>query len=183
MELWWSAILFACTLAGSWHQHTVDYTARKLYKRLADGIWLCSWYIAGAIRDEEEKMKKILAIIAIVTFGFWTYHKFQNNKADLEQFVHNNLPAKAPERIAPKTAGLDVSALARVTERLIANCANNQNGLTEQECVQTINARKDLCRQLTVQTYPEQPSSLDGMQVVISSHTDCLFQNATAAAN
>ena len=137
----------------------------------------------GDIANEEMTLKKILAIAAIVTFSFWIYHKFQYNKSDLEQFVRNNWPQKAAPVAPPRVANLDARVLASVNERVIATCANNTYGLTEMDCVQTVNARKDLCRQLTVQAYPEQPATLESMQIVIASHVNCLFQNATLPAS
>ncbi len=123
-------------------------------------------------------MKTLLAILAIVTFGFWGYHKYQSNKSDLDDFFRYNAPAKAPSSSAPGIVKLDIGVLDNLNSRLIGSCADNKFGLTEEACVQTIKERKGPCQAETVEAFPEQPSTQVSMQAVVTSHVNCLFKYA-----
>ena len=125
---------------------------------------------------EDTTMKTLLAIIAIVTFSFWGYHKYQSNKSELDEFLHYNAPAKAPSSSAPAVVKLDIGVLDSLNSRLMGSCADNKYGLTEEACVQTIKERRGPCQAQTVTNFPEQPSTQVRMQAVVSSHTNCLFQ-------
>ncbi len=128
-------------------------------------------------------MKIILAIIAIFTFGFWGYHKYQGNRSELNQLLHYNMPAKATTGSEPSKAKLDVGVLNSLNKRLIGNCGDNKFGLTEEACVLAINERKDFCQRQTVETFPVQPATQESMQAVVSSHTECLFHYVTTKTN
>ena len=128
-------------------------------------------------------MKIFLAILVIVTFGFWGYHKYQNNRPEFEEFFHYNTPAKAQTGSASSNAKLDVAILDSFNKRLIATCGDNKFGLTEETCVLTINERKGFCQQQTVDAFPQQPATQERMQAVLNSHINCLFHLVSSKTN
>ncbi len=120
-------------------------------------------------------MKTLLAILLLVTFGFWGYHKYQSNRAEVDEFLHYNAPAKAPASSGPAAVKLDVGVLDALDNRLMGSCGDKKFGLTEEACIQVIKDRKAECQARTVAAFPEQPSQKN-MQAVVTSHTNCLFQ-------
>ena len=127
--------------------------------------------------------KQTLAAVAVITFGFWTYHKVQKNWSDIEVFAADTLPAlTAPAASAPKVHAIDTDIFAAVNQKLIVACADNKYGITEEACVHTVNDRKDRCQQWTVQKFEVQRPSIERMEAIVSDHTECVFQFAGAKA-
>jgi len=77
---------------------------------------------------------------------------------------------------AAKTSGLDVSVLEDIPERLTKACARNKYGLTESQCVEAIESRKDLCTKKTAELFPGKISTTDRMKEVVGSYVGCVFQ-------
>lgn len=77
---------------------------------------------------------------------------------------------------AAKTSGLDVSVLEDIPERLAKACARNKYGLTEGQCVEAIETRKDLCASKTAELFPGKIGTADRMKEVVGSYVACVFQ-------
>ena len=129
--------------------------------------------------------KMALTIGVVVIFSFWGYHKYENHREQIEQFVRYNWPAKPAPAVAatPKVSELSVKVFADVNEGLVASCANNQLGLTREDCLQTVHDRKDICQQQTVQSFPDTVASSTVLQEVISRHVACVFRSTSSKAD
>ena len=110
-------------------------------------------------------MKKVVlagAAIALIVLVIW----FNRGGYD---------PALAIGEAALKTAGPDVSALVDVAEALEDSCAKNSHGMSEEECVQTIRAKKERCAQRTAEKYPGKLSSTEKLGAAVGDFVGCLF--------
>ncbi len=77
---------------------------------------------------------------------------------------------------AAKISGIDVSAFDELPERLERACARNKYGLTEEQCVLAIRARKEVCAQGTAQEYPGPLSDANRMQSAVKYYLSCIFE-------
>ncbi len=125
--------------------------------------------------------KTAAIIVVIVVFSFWAYHKFENRREQIEQFVHYNWPTKSASAVAatPKVSELSVHIFEQVNEGLLSSCTNNQLGLTREDCVQTVHDRKDMCQRQTIQSFSETVATSSVLQEVISRHVECVFKTAS----
>lgn len=121
-------------------------------------------------------MKKILITLAVIVIGITACDQQSTDEPKNNNATNINSAEKAVINTVIQASELDVSALSGTTEKLKAACAKNKYGLSEDDCIQTIEKRKDLCIQQTAQKFPGQLSNVDRMQEVVSNHLDCLFQ-------
>lgn len=126
-------------------------------------------------------MKRISALAVIVIFSIWGYHRFQLNRTQIEEFVSTHWSTQVTAADKPKISEIDGSVFSALNEKLAKACAEDKYGMTEAMCIQTIADRKDMCQRWTVQKYQELPPSVERLEMVLSSHTDCVFQWAPSS--
>jgi len=115
------------------------------------------------------KILFVIYAVLIVTVGC-------SKQASSEQKdANSDAVGKGIANTALQVSELDVSALSGINEKLKGACARNKYGLTEEDCIQKIDERKETCMQQTAQKYPGQLANVDRMQEVISSHVECLL--------
>lgn len=126
-------------------------------------------------------MKKISALVVIAIFSIWAYHRFQHNRSQIVEFFNNTWSTPVTVTDKPRISAIDGNVFSDLNEKLARACADNKYGLTEAMCIQTIADRKDMCQQWTVQKLQELPPSVERLEMVTSSHTDCVFQWAPSS--
>ncbi len=120
-------------------------------------------------------MKKIisaLVVIAVIIFFNFSNH----NPQDQADIPSKDTLGKAIANAALQVSEIDATALANISDKLKKSCARNKYGLSENECVNAIDERNEICTQETAQAFPGQLSNTDKMQRVVSHYVDCLFQ-------
>ena len=126
-------------------------------------------------------MKKIAALVVIAIFSIWGYHRFQHNRSQIEEFFNNMWSTPVTVADKPRISAIDGNIFSALNERLARACSDNKYGLTEAMCIHTLDDRKDMCQQWTIQKYQELAPSVERLEMAISSHTDCVFQWAPAS--
>ncbi|MCX7098315.1 MAG: hypothetical protein NTV43_10480 [Methylococcales bacterium] len=121
-------------------------------------------------------MKKV--IFALIILGVAIWYKQSNSGAGTDQtgLSASDRIGKAVLNSALQVADLDASILLDVSEKLKKSCAKNRYGLSESECVDTIDERNEICTQDTAQAFPGQIADADKMQSVVAHFVDCLFE-------
>lgn len=128
-------------------------------------------------------MKRIAATVVVVVFSSWGYHRLQHNRSQIAEFVNNNWSTQVTAAGKPKISEIDGNVFSAVNEKLIRACDDNKYGMSEAACIQTIDDRKVMCQQWAVQKYQELPPGVERLEMVISSHTDCVFQWAPPSSS
>lgn len=123
-------------------------------------------------------MKKILVVAVIALIAGVSYSKLSGH-GDKDGAGANPPDGSLGEAAANtvlSAAKLDVSALSGISDKLEGACSRNKYGLTEEECVEAIQTRKDACMQQTAHQFPGQLSDVSRMQEVVGSYVSCIFE-------
>ena len=116
-------------------------------------------------------MKTILAVAVFVLVAFVAYKKLSGPS--------DQSTGRAAVDVALKVSEVDASVLEGMTEKMSSACARNKYGLSEQDCIQRIESRKNICLQETAHAFPGQIGNVERMQEVLSSHVECLLNKTT----
>ena len=123
-------------------------------------------------------MRKILAVVVIALIAGVGYIRLSGHggKDGVGANTPGNSVGDAVVNTALSVSELNVSALSGITDKLEEACARNRYGLSEEECVEAIETRKDACMQQTARRFPGQLSNVSRMQEVVGSYVDCIFE-------
>jgi hypothetical protein len=130
------------------------------------------------IQQNGVSMKKILAvvIIALIAGVGCSKQSGHGNKDEVAANAPDNSSGEAAANAVLSVADLDVSALSGITNKLEGACAKNKYGLSEEECIEAIQTRKNACMQQTARQFPGQLSDVSRMQEVVGSYVGCIFE-------
>lgn len=125
-------------------------------------------------------MKKTMIIVAAIILGLMGCHSKSSN-ASAEASMPDTESAsdatgKAVANAALQVSEMDANVFSRISVKLEGSCYRNRFDLSEDECIQTIRSRKDICTQDTVAKYPGQFANVERMQAATTSYVNCLFQ-------
>lgn len=122
-------------------------------------------------------MGKILLIIVAFALGaFVIYRTFIFNPDLPEHNVKSAIIEKVGNTIISAADTEVVSMLGDMSEGLERGCERNRFGLSNEKCIEIVNARKDACAQTTGQAFPGAVVSADQIGQISKHFFACVFQ-------
>jgi hypothetical protein len=114
--------------------------------------------------------------IALALGSFVIYRTFIFNPDRPEQNVKSAIIEKVGNTIISAADTEVVSMLGDVAEGLERGCERNRFGLTNEKCIEIVNARKEACAQTTGQAFPGAVVSADQIGQISKHFFACVFQ-------